>query len=119
MLVTILISFLVPSALAEPADPTEKYESEMTSDTYLIYNIDFYFSVVNYNEPANPWVQINYYYENGSYITMIFGVDRTVYPTLNLDYHGNFIQVFDKKGKLSGYGIRTKTKSNLFVYVPV
>jgi hypothetical protein len=118
MLVTILISFLAPGVLAEPIDPSERYESEMAADANLMHSIDSYFAVVNYNEPSIPWVQINYYYENGSQITMIFGVDRTIYPTLNLDYNGPFIQVFDKKGKISGFGIRMKTKSNLFVFVP-
>lgn len=117
MFLTILISFLVPSVLAQPDNQSERYESDMASNMDSAFALDMYFAVVNYNEPSNPYILINYYYDNGSYIRMIFGVDRTVFPSLNLDYQNNYIQVFDKKGKLSGYGIRTKTKSNLFVYV--
>ena len=118
VLFTILIGILVPTVLAQPADPRD-YSSEMPMNADLAYNLDAYFAVVNYNEPMNPWVQINYYYDNGSHIRMVFGIDRTIFPTLNLDFQNNMIQVFDRKGKLSGYGINLKGKTNLYIYVPM
>jgi hypothetical protein len=50
---------------------------------------------------------------------MVFGVDRIIHPSLNLDYENNNIQVFDNNGKITGFGIQSKSKANLFVYVPV
>ena len=117
MLFTILLSFVVPSVLAQPEDPQKKLDAPVNSD--LAYNLEAYFTIVNYNEPANPYVLINYYYENGSQITMIFGMERIVFPSLNLNFQYNYVQVFDNKGKLSGYGVRTRSKSNLYVFVPV
>lgn len=116
MVLTILISFLVPGILAEPVNSSKKYETPANAD--LAYSLDAYFAIVNYNEPSNPWVQINYYFENGSYIRMIFGMDRSIFPSLNLNYQNNFVQVFDRKGKLCGLGFKTRSKSNLFVFVP-
>lgn len=116
MVLTILISFLVPGILAEPVNSSKKYETPANAD--LAYGLDAYFAVVNYNEPSNPWVQINYYFENGSHIRMIFGMDRSIFPSLNLNYQNNFVQVFDRKGKLCGLGFKTRSKSNLFVFVP-
>lgn len=116
MILTILMSFLVPTLLAEQENTSKKYDSPTNED--FAYNLNMYFTIVNYNDPSNPWVQINYYYENGSFITMIFGMDRTVFPSLNLNYQDNFVQVFDRKGKLCGFGFKTRIKSNLFIFVP-
>ena len=116
ILLTILMSFLVPSILAQPENSSKKYETP--TNVNLAYSLEAYFAVMNYNEPTNPWVQVNYYYENGSYIRMIFGMESIVFPSLSLNYQYNFVQVFDDKGKLSGYGIRTRSKSNLYIFVP-
>ncbi len=96
MLFTILLSFLAPSVLAQPLDPSKKYDMQANGD--FAYDLDTYFGIVDFNEPSNPYVIINYYFENGSHIRMIFGVDRDVFPTLNLNYQNNWIQVFDTKG---------------------
>ncbi len=116
ILLTILLSFLVPSILAQPQNSSKKYEAPNNTD--LPYSLEAYFAIVNYNEPTNPWVQVYYYYDNGSHIRMIFGMDNTVFPSLNLNYQYNVVQVFNDKGKLSGYGIRTRSKSNLYIFVP-
>ncbi|UCG68399.1 MAG: hypothetical protein JSV09_11370 [Thermoplasmata archaeon] len=116
MLMTILLSFVVPSVLATPENPQKKFEAPVNSD--LAYNMEAYFTLVNYNEPTSPWVLVNYYYENGSYIRMIFGVENVVFPSLDLNLQYNIVQVFDNKGKLSGYGFKTRSKSNLFIFVP-
>lgn len=116
MLIMIFMSFIVPSVLAQPENDSKKYEAPSNSD--LALGLEAYFAIVNYNEPTNSWVQINYYYENGSYITMIYGIEITVFPSLSLNYQSGFIQVFDKKGKLCGFGIKIRTKSNLFIFVP-
>ncbi len=117
ILLTILLSFLVPSVFSEPINPSKRNEVPTNGD--LAYNLDAYFMVVNYNEPSNPWILVNYYFENGSSIRMVLGIDRMVFPSLNLDYQNNFIQVFDKKGKVCGLGFKTGSKSNLFIYAPV
>jgi hypothetical protein len=117
MLLTILVSFLVPTVLAEQVNPSKKDEAPVNAD--LTYSLDMYFAIVNYNEPTNPWIKINYYYENGSFITMIYGMDRTVFPSLNLNYQDNFVQVFDRKGKMCGFGFKTRYRSNLYIFVPV
>jgi hypothetical protein len=117
MVLTILFSFLAPTVLAQPDNPSKKFDMQSNQD--LAYNLDTYFTMVDYNEPSNPYILINYYFENGSHVRMIFGVDKEVFPTLNLNYQSSLIQVFDNKGKIGGYGIRTRSKSNLFVYVPV
>lgn len=116
ILLTILLSFLVPSIMAQPENPSKKYEAPTNAD--LAYNLEAYFAIMNYNEPTNTWVQVNYYYENGSYIRMIFGMERVVFPSLNLNFQYTYVQVFNDKGKLSGYGIRTRSKSNLYIFVP-
>ncbi len=117
ILLTILFSFLVPSIMAQPENPSKKFEAPTNAD--LTYNLEAYFAIVNYNEPTNPWIQVNYYLENGSYIRMIFGMERVVFPSLNLNYQNNFIQVFDRKGKLNGLGFKSRYKSNLYIFVPV
>jgi len=117
ILLTILMSFLAPSIMAQPENSSKKYEAHTNAD--LAYNLEAYFAIVNYNEPTNPWVQVNYYYENGSHIRMIFGMDNTVFPSLNLNYQNNFVQVFDRKGKLNGFGFKSRYKSNLYIFVPV
>ncbi|UCE35896.1 MAG: hypothetical protein JSW00_10030 [Thermoplasmata archaeon] len=116
MLITLLLSFLVPGILAQPDNSEKRDEPPVNSD--LALGFDAYFAIVNYNEPHNPWVQVNYYYENGSYITMIYGIERSVLPSLSLNYQSGAVQVFDRKGKLTGLGFKTRTKSNLFVFVP-
>jgi len=116
ILLTILLSFLVPSIMAQPENSSKKYEAPNNAD--LAINLEAYFAIVNYNEPTNPWVQVNYYYENGSFIRMIFGIESIVFPSLNLNYQYNYVQVFNDKGKLSGYGVRTRSKSNLYIFVP-
>jgi hypothetical protein len=117
VILTILMSFLVPTMLAEQENMSKKFESPANED--LARNLNMYFAIVNYNEPSNPWVQINYYDENGSFITMIFGMDRTVFQSLNLNYQNNFVQVFDRKGKLCGFGYNTRYKSNLYFFIPI
>ena len=117
MLLTILVSFLVPTVLAEQVNPSKKDEAPANAD--LAYSFNMYFAIVNYNEPTNPWIQVNYYYENGSFITMIYGMDRTVFPSLNLNYQNNFVQVFDGKGKMCGFGFKTRYRSKLYIFVPV
>lgn len=118
MVLTILLSFLVPTILAQPANTSRDNQNDMPAPSDLSYNLDMYFTVVNYNEPSNPWVLINYYFDNGSSVRMVFGVDRNVFPSLNLDYQNNIIQIFDKKGKISGFGFQSKSRTNLFIYVP-
>ena len=117
MVFAILMSFVVPSVLAQPADAARKLDS--SSNAELAYNIEAYFALVDYNEPSNPYIVLNYYYENGSHIRMIFGIEKDVSPSLNLNYQNNVIQVFDKKGKLDGYGVGIKSKSKVFIYIPV
>ncbi len=117
MVFTILLSFVVPSVLAQPADASRKLDS--SSNMELAYNIKTYFALVDYNEPSNPYVVLNYYYENGSYIRMVFGIDKDIFPSLNLNYQNNVVQVFDKKGKVDGYGVGFKPKSKVFIYIPV
>jgi len=117
MVITILLSFIVPSVLAQPTDASRKLDS--SSNLEMVYNIDAYFAMVDYNEPSNPYVVMNYYYENGSHIRMVFGIERDLLPSLNLNYQNNVVQVFDKKGKLDGYGIGFKPKSRVFIYVPL
>ena len=117
MLFALVMSFIVPTFLAQPA--VQQKDNENYSNSDFSYCIDPNFMIVNYNEPSNPWVVVNYYYENGSHIRMVFVIDNTPSPTINLDYQGNTIEVFDKKGRLSGYGVRTNSKSNVYVYVPV
>jgi hypothetical protein len=119
MVLTILLSFLVPTILAQPASPSRDYETNNIYNSDLAYDLDVYFSMMNCNDPGNSWVIVNYYFENGSSVRMVFGLDRTVFPSLNLDYQNNIIQVFDKKGKIDGFGFQSKSRSNLFIYVPV
>jgi hypothetical protein len=119
MILTILLTFLVPTILAQPVNPSKEGQSDMPAGADLALDFDAYFTVVNYNEPSSPWVLINYYLDNGSSIRMVFGVDNSVYPSLNLNYQNNFIQVFDKKGKVCGMGFQSRSRSNLFVFVPV
>lgn len=118
MLLTIIMSFLVPTVLAQPDNLSKENLKEAPVNAELFFNLEAYFAVQNYNEPSNPWVLVNYYFENGSSIRMVFGIDRSVFPTLNLNYQNNYIQVFNKKNKVCGLGFKTKDKSNLFVYVP-
>lgn len=118
MVLTILMSFLVPTILAQPASPSKDYETENIYNSDLIYDLDAYFSMMNCNDPGNSWVVVNYYFKNGSSIRMVFGVDRTIHPSLNLDYENNNIQVFDNKGKITGFGFQSKSRTNLFIYVP-
>jgi hypothetical protein len=119
MILTIILSFLVPTVLAQPDNLPKENLKETPENSNLFFNLEAFFTVQNYNEPSNPWALVNYYFENGSSIRMVFGIDRTVFPTLNLDYQNNYIQVFDKKGKVCGLGLKSKDKSNLFVYVPM
>ena len=119
IVLTILMSFLVPTILAQPASTSKDYETEGQYNSDLAYDMDAYFSMMNCNDPGNSWVIVNYYYENGSSIRMVFGVDRIIHPSLNLDYENNNIQVFDNNGKITGFGYQSKSKTNLFVYVPV
>ena len=119
IVLTILMSFLVPTILAQPVNTSKNYETEGQYNSDLTYDMDAYFSMMNCNDPGNSWVIVNYYYENGSSIRMIFGVDRIIHPSLNLDYQNNNIQVFDNNGKITGFGYQSKSKANLFVYVPV
>lgn len=117
MLIALVLSFIVPTLLAEPANSQKDNETYSNSD--LKYILDPTFSNVNYNEPHNPWVIVNYYYESGSQISMIFLIDDTSSPTINLDHQSNVIEVFGEKGRLSGYGIKANRESNVYVYVPV
>ncbi len=119
MVLTILMSFLVPAILAQPVNTSKDYETENLYNSDLAYDLDAYFSMMNCNDPGNSYVLVNYYFENGSSIRMVFGVDESIYPSLNLDYENNNIQVFDNKGKITGFGFQSKSKSNLFVYVPL
>jgi hypothetical protein len=119
MIFTILLTFLVPTILAQPANSSKEGQTEMPAGADLSLSFDAYFTVVNYNEPGSPFVLINYYFENGSSIRMVFGVDNSLHPSLNLNYQNNFIQVFDKKGKVCGMGFQSRGRSNLFIYVPV
>ncbi len=116
MLFALVMSFIVPTFLAQPT--VQQKDNENYSNSDFSYCIDPGFMIVNYNEPSNPWVVVNYYYENGSQIRMVYVVDNTFSPTLDSDYQGNTIEVFDKYGRLSGYGIKTNSKSNIYVYVP-
>ncbi len=118
MVLTIILSFFVPTVLAQPDNLSKDNLKDAPENADLFFNLEAYFAVQNYNEPSNPWVLVNYYFENGSSIRMVFGIDRSVFPTLNLDYQNNYVQVFDKKGKVCGLGFKTKDKYNLFVYVP-
>ncbi len=118
MLLTVIMSFLVPTVLAQPDNLSKENLNKTPENGDLFFNLEAFFAVQNYNEPSNPWVLVNYYFENGSYIRMIFGIERSIFPTLNLNYQNNFIQVFDKRGKMCGLGFKSKDKSNLFVYVP-
>jgi hypothetical protein len=117
MVLTILMSFLVPSILAAPENHSKKLEASTNAD--LFYNLDPGFTIVNFNEPSNPWVLVNYYYDNGSHIRIIFSRDSVFFPSLDMNFQHNIVQVFDNKGKLSGYGVRTRSKSNLFIFHPV
>jgi hypothetical protein len=118
MLFTIIMSFLVPTVLAQPDAISKESLKEAPENADLFFNLEAFFAVQNYNEPSNPWVLVNYYFDNGSSIRMVFGIDRSVFPTLNLDYQNNYIQVFDRKGKVCGLGFKSKDKSNLFVFAP-
>jgi len=111
------MSFIVPMVLAQPTDASRKLDP--SSNMELACNIDSYFALVDYNEPSNPYVVLNYYYENGSYIRMVFGIEKDLLPSLNLNHQNNVVQVFDKKGKLDGYGVGFKPKSKVFIYIPV
>jgi hypothetical protein len=119
MVLTILMSFLVPTLLAEPANTSRDYETENIYGSDLAYDLDAYFRMMNCNDPGNTWVIINYYFENGSSIRMVFGVHDRIHPSLNLDYQNSNIQVFDNKGKITGFGYQSKSRPNLFIYVPV
>lgn len=115
VIAVILMSFIVPSVLAQPADGSRKLDSSTDMDT--AYGIDAFFAIADYNEPSNPYIVLNYYYENGSHIRIVFGIDRDLMPSLSLDYQNNVVQVFDRKGKLDGYGVGFKPKSKVFIYV--
>jgi hypothetical protein len=52
MILTILMSFLVPTLLAEQENPSKKYDSPTNED--LTCNLNMYFTIVDYNEPSNP-----------------------------------------------------------------
>ena len=80
------MSFLVPGILAESHNPSKKSTLEAHTNADLTYHLELYFTIVTYNEPMNPWVQINYYYENGQHMRIIYGVDGTALPSLNLNY---------------------------------
>lgn len=117
MILTILISFIVPSVLAQPVDASRKTDANAGID--LTYDVDSYFALVNYNEPSNPYIVLNYYFENGSHIRMVHGVDIVIFPSLNLDYQNNVVRIFDKNGKLEGYGFGFRPKSRTYVFMPV
>ena len=119
IVLTILMSFLVPAILAEPVNTSKDYDTRDIYNSDLAYDLNAYFSMMNCNDPGNSYVLVNYYFENGSSIRMVFGVDSSLHPSLNLDYENNNIQVFDNKGKISGLGFQSKSKQNLFIYVPV
>ena len=119
MVLTILMTFLVPTILAQPASTSKDYETENPYNSDIMSDMDAYFRMMNCNDPGNSWVMVNYYFENGSSIRMVFGIDRTIHPSLNLNYNSNYIQVFDNKGKITGFGYQSKSKANLFIYVPV
>jgi hypothetical protein len=119
MVLTILMSFLVPTILAQPVNTSKDFETQNMYNSDLAYDLDAYFSMMNCNDPGNSYVLVNYYFENGSSIRMVFGVDNSIHPSLNLDYENNNIQVFDNKGKITGFGYQSKSKHNLFIYVPV
>ncbi|MCK5561441.1 MAG: hypothetical protein KAJ51_12635 [Thermoplasmata archaeon] len=119
MILAIFLSIFVPGVVAEPRGGFENanYEHPIYND--ITYNFDEYLTIVNYNEPMNPYVIMNYYYQDGSNVKIIYGVQGTVVASLNLDHQNNLIPVFDAYGNLVGYGVNPKLKSNLFIFVPI
>ena len=88
-----------------------KFNKEITEtfDEYLI--------LVNYNEPMNPYFIIVYYYNDGSCIRMVHGIESSSLDILELDFESGQIPVLNIENKICGHGIKIKTNSNLFIFV--
>ncbi len=117
MVLTILMTFLVPTILAQPASTSKDYETNSLYNSDIMSDMDAYFRMMNCNDPGNTWVMVNYYFENGSSIRMVFGVDRTVHPSLNLNYQNNYIRVFDNKGKIMGFGYQSRSLRRIYLFM--
>jgi hypothetical protein len=118
MLALLSIQFLFPAIYADSFGSDHDYpERDLYSN--LDFNFEAYFAVIDYNDINHPWVQIYYYYENGSKIRMIYGIDELSFRNLELNFLRNNIPVFDSSGNIYGYGIKTKYKSNLYVFIPL
>jgi hypothetical protein len=104
-----VVSGTFPNSVNYPNNSTSNYDLTEIFDEYLI--------LIDYNEPMNPYILMNYYYKDGSCIRMVYGIKSTDLTLLDMDSENKLIPVFDSNNNLNGYGIKTSRSSNLYIFI--
>jgi hypothetical protein len=117
VILSILIVTILPNVVADPDSTPANYSNTITLNSDLNEIFDEYLILIDYNEPMNPYILMNYYYHDGSCTRMVYGIKSTNLNYFNLDLEKDLIPVYGDNNKIHGYGVRTKSTRNLFIFV--
>ena len=119
IIVSILILFIgaiFPTVVAGSLPESSDYQDPLTPFSGPVEIFTEFLIFIDYNEPMNPYVLMNYYYRDGSCVRMVYGIDATSLSPFDLELQTEVIPVLDMDNNIIGYGVKTKTNSNLFVF---
>jgi hypothetical protein len=119
VIITLIFVSIVPSAVGASYSNPNDQSLQDTIDPDMFDIFDEYLILIDYNEPMNPYILMNYYYQDGSCVRLVYGI-----PTVNLSLDGQIfdyelIPIFNYQNKIIGWGVKINTRSNLFIFANI
>jgi hypothetical protein len=116
VILTLFVVSFLPSAVNGSYPGSNELTKEESIDSDLFDLFDEYLTLINYNEPMNPYILLNYHYKDGSCARLVYGIRIVNLVSDNQNHDSEFIPILNDENNIVGWGLKTNANSNLFLF---